>query len=143
KRMIAYDVTAAPLARLRADGIETAASVAEVAQQSDIVFLSLPGGPQVEHVVAGVDGLLAHGRARQVIVDLSTTPVALTRSLAERVTGQGMEFADAPVARTRQAAQEGTLSIMVGAPKELFDRIRPLLVHAASEITHCGEVGCG
>jgi 3-hydroxyisobutyrate dehydrogenase-like beta-hydroxyacid dehydrogenase len=54
-----------------------------------------------------------------------------------------MQFADAPVARTRQAAQEGTLSITVGASDGLFARIAPLLGYMGSDITHCGEVGCG
>ena len=55
----------------------------------------------------------------------------------------GIAFADAPVARTRQAANDGTLSIMVGASAELFARIEPLLRYMGSDVTHCGEVGCG
>jgi hypothetical protein len=56
---------------------------------------------------------------------------------------RGIAYADAPVARTRQAAQDGTLSIMVGAAPEVFAAIQPLLAHAASDVTHCGPVGCG
>ncbi|TNE39830.1 MAG: NAD(P)-dependent oxidoreductase, partial [Alphaproteobacteria bacterium] len=55
----------------------------------------------------------------------------------------GIEFADAPVARTRQAAIDGTLSIMVGCEEDLFARIRPYLAAAAEEITHCGGIGTG
>jgi 3-hydroxyisobutyrate dehydrogenase-like beta-hydroxyacid dehydrogenase len=139
----AYDTNAAPLQRLRGDGVVAAQSVAEVAAKADTIFLSLPGGPEVEGVVAGADGLLARARPGQTIVDLSTTPVALTRHLAETASTHGVAYADAPVARTREAAQQGTLSIMVGASPEMFAQIRPLLEHAASEVTHCGEVGCG
>ena len=53
------------------------------------------------------------------------------------------QFIDAPVARTRQAAIDGTLCIMVGASAEQFARIAPLLAYMASDVTHCGEVGCG
>jgi 3-hydroxyisobutyrate dehydrogenase-like beta-hydroxyacid dehydrogenase len=65
--------------------------------------------------------------------------VALARELAARFA----HYADAPVARTRQAAVEGTLSIMVGAAPELFARIEPLLRCMGSEVTHCGAPGAG
>jgi 3-hydroxyisobutyrate dehydrogenase-like beta-hydroxyacid dehydrogenase len=55
----------------------------------------------------------------------------------------GMLFADAPVARTRQAAIDGTLSIMVGASEELFAKVAPLLSYMGSDVTRCGDVGCG
>ena len=54
-----------------------------------------------------------------------------------------MRYADAPVARTRQAAEDGTLSVMVGADAATFAAIRPHLACFASEITHCGAVGAG
>jgi len=130
------------VARLVADGAKAAESVAEIAA-ADIVFLSLPGGPEVEATVLGPDGLLAHGRAGQTVVDLSTCPVALTRTIAERLAEAGIDFADAPVARTRQAAIDGTLSIMVGGSDAVFARIEPHLAAAASDITHCGGIGTG
>ena len=55
----------------------------------------------------------------------------------------GIDYADAPVARTRAAAEAGTLSIMVGARQAVFDRIEPYLRCCAEEVTHCGEVGAG
>ena len=54
-----------------------------------------------------------------------------------------MGFADAPVARTREAAQRGELSIMVGADEALFARVDALLHYIGSDVTHCGSVGCG
>ena len=101
--MTVFDLNPEPVSRLAADGAGVADSVAEIAA-ADIVFLSLPGGPEVEATVLGADGLLAHGRAGQTIVDLSTCPVGLTRSIAENLADAGLDFADAPVARTRQAA---------------------------------------
>ena len=61
----------------------------------------------------------------------------------ERLSSKGIAFADAPVARTREAAQRGELSIMVGADETLYARIEPLLRYMGSDITHCGGVGCG
>lgn len=142
-RVIAYDLSPAPLERLADAGVERADSLAGLIRAADIVMLSLPGGPEVEAIVTGPGGVQAEGRAGQTLVDLSTTPVELTRRLAGQLAGKAIRFADAPVARTRQAAIEGTLSIMVGAEPELFAGIQPLLEPAASEITHCGPVGCG
>jgi hypothetical protein len=141
--VVGFDVTAAPLERLGAFGVRAAASVAALAQASDIVFLSLPSEAEVEPVCAGPSGLLASARPGQTIVDLGTSPVGLTRALAASFAAKGGRYADAPVARTRQAAEDGTLSTMVGADEATFAAIRPLLACFATDITHCGAVGAG
>jgi len=97
----------------------------------------------VEKVIRGPEGLLAHGRAGQVIVDMSTAPVDLDRALAAELAAAGIDFADAPVARTRQAAHDGTLSITFGAAPHLYDRLMPILSCMGSDVLHCGPVGCG
>ena len=141
--MRVFDLKPPPVERLIRAGATRATSIAELAANVDILFLSLPGGPQLEAVMLGEDGVLAHGRAGLTVVDMTTAPVSLTRELAEKLSARGIRFADAPVARTRQAAENGTLSIMVGGSVEVFEAIRPLLAHAATDITHCGGVGCG
>jgi 3-hydroxyisobutyrate dehydrogenase len=142
-KMHVFDLGAAPVERLVALGAHQAHAVGDLVGAVDILFLSLPGGAQVESVILGEDGVLAHGRAGLTVVDMSTAPVGLTREIAEKLADKGIDFADAPVARTRQAAEDGTLSVMVGGSSDVFARIRPLLTHAASDITHCGPVGCG
>jgi 3-hydroxyisobutyrate dehydrogenase-like beta-hydroxyacid dehydrogenase len=134
--MIAFDAVEGTQAR-------RAATLTELAAQADMVFLSLPGGPQVEQVCLGPGGLTAGKRKPSVIVDLSTTTVAAARGFAERLAALDVAFADAPVARTREAAQRGELSIMVGADEALFARIEPLLRYIGSDVTRCGAVGCG
>ncbi len=141
--VIAFDMVEQAFEILKDTKAERAASVAEVAEKADIVFLSLPGGPQVEQVCLGENGLASGSRRPALIVDLSTTAVSDARSVAERLSALGVGFADAPVARTREAAQRGELSIMVGAPQAIFAQIDPLLAYIASDVTHCGEVGCG
>jgi len=141
--VIAFDARPEPLARLAADGVRAAASVAEVAAAADTILLSLPGEPEVRSVCLGRGGLLAHMRRGQTLVDCSTAPVTLAQSLARDCAAKGIDFADSPVARTRQAAIEGTLSLMVGASAEVFARIEPLLRCMASEVTHCGAPGAG
>ena len=66
-----------------------------------------------------------------------------TRALAVEFAARGAMFIDAPVARTRAAAEAGTLAVMVGSDADVFERVRPLIATFASDITHCGPVGCG
>jgi 3-hydroxyisobutyrate dehydrogenase-like beta-hydroxyacid dehydrogenase len=144
--VVAFDARPAPLAALAPDGVERAASIADVVGRAEIVFVCLPGEPEVRGVCMGRDGaegLAAHVRRGQTVVDMSTCPVALAQELGRLFAGRAVDFADAPIARTAQAAREGTLSIMVGGEPAVFDRLRPLLACMGSEVTHCGPVGAG
>ena len=136
----AYDMNAEALRELGEAGAKVAGSVAEVAQNASIVFLSLPGGKQVAAVA---EEIIANASPGTIVIDLSTTSVAEARAIAANLADKGFRFADAPVARTRQAAWDGTLSIMVGASEALFAQIEPLLRYMATDVTLCGEVGCG
>ena len=142
KRVVAFDLSPEPLARLRSEGAEVAASVADVIRQSDLVFLCLPSAKHVRAVFEG-DGILKNIRAGQVVVDLGTSSVSQTRDFARQLQAKGASWADAPIARTRQAAQDGTLSVMVGATAELYAAIEPLIRCFATDVTHCGDVGAG
>ena len=141
--VIAFDMNPAAFAALEGTNARSAKTLADVADQADIVFLSLPGGPQVQQVCLGEQGLASVALPPSVIVDLSTTTVAAARALAERLDSLGVAFADAPVARTREAAQRGELSIMVGADAALYAKIEPFLRYMGSDVTHCGGSGCG
>lgn len=143
RRVLAYDLAPEPLQRLQASGVEAAPDTATLAARATTIFLALPRGTQVELVCQGDGGLLARARAGQTIVDLGTSPVGLTRELAASFAAKGVRYADAPIARTRQAAEAGTLSVMVGADDATFTAIRPLLACFAAEITHCGGIGAG
>lgn len=141
--VVAFDERAQPLAALAHDGVTAAGSAGDVAARADVVFLCLPGEPQVRAVALGPDGLVARARAGQTVVDMSTAPVALARDLGRAFAARGAGFADAPVARTAQAARDGTLSIMVGGDPAVFVRLRPYLACMGTEVTHCGPVGAG
>ena len=139
----AFDLSQEPLARLRHEGATAAATVAQVMQSADVVFYCLPSGKHVRSLFEGDGGMLAHARPGQIIVDLGTSPVSLTRELATSLAAKGARFADAPIARTRQAAIDGTLSVMVGAEPPLFAAIEPLIRHFATDVTNCGGIGAG
>src|SRR5215212_8426390 len=142
KRVLAFDLSPEPLTRLRDEGAEVAATVADVLTQSDLVFLCLPSAKHVRAVFEG-DGILKNTRAGHVVVDLGTSSVSQTRDFAKQLQAKGASWADAPIARTRQAAQDGTLSVMVGATPELYAAIEPLIRCFATDVTHCGDVGAG
>ena len=143
EKVLAYDVDPAPLERLKEDGVETAASVRAIAERCNFIFLSLPGVQEVKTVCVGPGSLMLYMIAGSYIIDLSTVTVALTRDLQSRFSARGVYFVDAPVARTREAAAKGTLSIMVGGTEQVFKRVRPMLAHIGTDITHCGAPGAG
>jgi 3-hydroxyisobutyrate dehydrogenase len=142
RAVLAFDLAAEPLARLRGEGAGVAGSVADVLKQSDLVFLCLPSAKHVRAVFEG-DGILKNVKPEQVIVDLGTSSVSQTREFAKQLAAKGASWADAPIARTRQAAQDGTLSVMVGTSPALYAAIEPLIRCFATDVTHCGDVGAG
>ncbi len=142
-RVIGYDARPEPLSRLAADGVMAATSLADATAQSDLVLMCLPGGAEVEAVTRGPGGLIELVRKGQTVVDMSTAPPRLMRELADAFAAKGVAFADAPVARTRRAAVDGTLCIMVGGSAEVYEQLKPILATMGNEIPHCGGVGAG
>lgn len=141
--VVAHDLDPRPLERLAAQGVRNGGSVRGVVEGAQVVFLSLPSGEAMDELARAADGLLAAIRAGQIVVDLGTSPVHTTRRLAQEFAAHGASFIDAPVARTRAAAEAGTLAVMVGAEPEAFERVKPLLAAFATDISLCGTVGCG
>ena len=141
--VLGFDLDPAPLERLKDDGVIAASSVREVAERCDVVFLSLPGVTEVKNVCVGPGSLLLHLRSGSYVVDLSTTTVALAMDMHSRFAARGIHFADAPVARTREAAEKGTLSVMFGGTEQMFQRLKPAMAHFGTDITHCGAPGAG
>ena len=141
-RVIAFDLSSEPLSRLKADGADIATSIADVIGCSEILFLCLPSAKHVRAVFEG-DGILKNVRHGQIVIDLGTSSVSQTRDFAAQLQAKGASWADAPIARTRQAAQDGTLSVMVGATPELYAAIEPLIRCFATDVTHCGGAGAG
>ena len=116
------DLKRDPVERLAAKGLKACGSVPEVARAADAIFLSLHSPKAVEDVCNAIAE--AKGRTH-IIVDMSTTPVKLTRVLHEHLAAQGITFVDAPVAGMRARAHAGTLSSMVGATLEVFAAVQP------------------
>jgi len=143
KPVIAYDVDATKAAPLGPHGVTVAATAAEVAQQADIIFMCVPGEPQVREVVFGSGKLIDAIRPGTTLVDMTTATVEVNREVAAELAKKGAHFADAPVARGVPAAENGTLAITVGASNEVFSDITPYLNCMGEQISHCGDVGTG
>ena len=139
KTVLAYDLNPAPLGRLAEHGV-AAALPHELAARCQVILFSLPDGKAMQAVVAELEPHLKPG---QCIVDTSTSSVAATREIGARLEAKGVLFADAPVARTREAASKGELSIMVGASDSTFAYVRAILETMGSDVSHCGPIGCG
>lgn len=126
-------------------GAKQAPSPRAVAMVSDIVITALPNSPQVEEVVAGEQGILSGARKGLIIIDMSTIAPAVTRKLNALAAAQGVHFLDAPVSGGSQGAINGTLTIMVGGDKEIFEQARPVLeaMGKKENILHVGPSGAG
>src|SRR5579864_9347131 len=126
-------------------GAKLAPSSRAVAMVSDIVITMLPDSPQVEEIVTGHQGILEGARKGLIIVDMSTIAPAVSRKLAQTASTRGVHFLDAPVSGGSQGAVNGTLTIMVGGEREIFEQALPALqaMGKKENIFHVGPNGAG
>lgn len=141
--LIVFDIAQDRTPALRERGASVAGSVAEIAENSEIVITMVPDSPQVEEVILGADGILAAGRDGQLIMDMSTVDPETTDRVAATLAGQGRAFVDAPVGRLVTNAEAGTSLFMVGAEPGDLARVKPLLEAMGDTILHCGGPGAG
>lgn len=128
---------------LLAAGAKQVASPAELARQSDIVFLCVTGSPQVEAALGGPQGLLEGAARGLLVVDCSTSEPDSTAHLRDRCAAAGVGLIDAPLARTPVEAEQGRLNVMVGATPEAFATLLPVLKCFAENVFHVGGPGAG
>jgi len=142
-QLTVFDLNETPMDILAQLGAAKTASVAEVVENADIVITMLPGSPEVEAVALGPGGILAHGQAGMLIMDMSTVDPASTDKLAAAAGDAGLSLVDAPVGRLASHADDGESLFMVGAADADYDRVRPLLEAMGTTIHHCGAPGTG
>jgi 3-hydroxyisobutyrate dehydrogenase-like beta-hydroxyacid dehydrogenase len=124
-------------------GAKEAKSAADVARNSDIVFLCVTGSPEVEALVRGPQGLKAGARKGLIIVDASTADPNSTLALAAELKAMGVAFADSPLGGTPAQAEEGKLSAIVGCDADVWPRIEPMIGLWAAKAVRVGPVGDG
>lgn len=128
---------------LVAEGAQAAESPAEVAGQVDAVFTNLPDSPDVEEVALGPRGILEGAAEGLIFVDNSTIKPETARSIADRMSSEGVRCLDAPVSGGDVGAREGTLTIMVGGDEAALQRVMPVLQVMGKSITRIGGPGTG
>ena len=122
-------------------------SAADVASHADVIITMVPDTPDVEAVLFGdggvAQGLKASGGARKVIVDMSSISPIATKKFAEKINALGCDYLDAPVSGGEVGAKNATLSIMVGGPEAVFERVKPVFELMGKNITLVGGNGDG
>ena len=129
--------------RAEACGAQAARSLAEVAEQSDIVLMSLPDSHVVEAVVEGKEGLLRYAKAGQIYVDLSTASVNSTQRISQRFADLGASYIDAGISGGAAAAEKGTLTLMVGGNATAVDSLKEVFAPFSTKVAYMGASGAG
>jgi len=129
--------------RAEACGAQAARSLAEVAEQSDIVLMSLPDSHVVEAVVEGKEGLLRYAKAGQIYVDLSTASVNSTQRISQRFADLGASYIDAGISGGAAAAEKGTLTLMVGGNATVVDSLKEVFAPFSTKVAYMGASGAG
>jgi 3-hydroxyisobutyrate dehydrogenase-like beta-hydroxyacid dehydrogenase len=134
-----YDIRADAMTPLAEKGAKLADSVADVAE-ADIIHVTVLDDAQVREVVGA---LASSAKPGTVIAIHSTIRETTAAELARELKPHGIHIVDAPVSGGATAAAEGKLATMVGADREVYEKIKPAFKHWAAMVVHAGEPGAG
>ena len=141
--LVVHDIKSASATRHLEAGATWADTPREVAEQSEIVFTSLPGPTEVEAVALGEAGIMEGMSAGKVYFDLSTSTPGMIRKIHAEAAARGIEVLDAPVSGGPRGAASRNLAIWVGGDKDVFDRCKPVLDTIGDKAYYVGPIGSG
>lgn len=141
--LIAYDINEQPLSEIVDYGAERGTSPKDIAKKSDIIITMLPNSPDVKKVVLGENGVIEGVREGQILIDMSSIAPLVSQEVAEELERKGVEMLDAPVSGGQEKAEAGTLAIMVGGRKEVFEECKEILDVMGGGVTLVGSIGAG
>jgi 3-hydroxyisobutyrate dehydrogenase len=141
--VVAHNRSRGPVDRLAALGAMPAATPAEVAHSVEILVSCVLTPEQVEDIYLGPEGALKGARAGQVFIDTSTIYPMTSRKIGEALRAREVAFIDAPISGGPEGAENGTLSVMVGADAAALEKARPVLEVFGKNIFHMGPIGAG
>jgi len=133
----------APVDDLVANGAREAATAAEAARQSDVLFLCLPSSVEVEATIYGEHGVLAGASKGLIVVDSTTADPRSTQKIGADLAARGIRMADAPLGRTPKEAEAGKLSTFIGGDADTVRAVRPIIESYAEVIVEAGALGAG
>ncbi|GHU08867.1 2-hydroxy-3-oxopropionate reductase [Spirochaetia bacterium] len=140
--LIVYDKFA-PLDDVVALGAAKGTSNRDVASKSDIIITMLPNSPHVKEAVLGEGGVIEGVKQGAIVVDMSSIAPAASQEVGAALKAKGIAFLDAPVSGGEPKAIDGTLAIMVGGDKAVFEKVKPILDKMGSSVVLVGDVGAG
>ena len=138
--LVVFDLNQDAVAEVVAAGATAAESSKAVAEQCSLIITMLPNSPHVEAVDCGKDGVLEGAKPGTDIIDMSSIAPLASKAIAEKCAAAGVNMMDAPVSGGEPKAIDGTLSIMCGGPKALFDKYEDILLVMGASAVHCGDV---
>ncbi len=141
--VIVYDVIQENVDAAVNEGAASANSSKNVAQQCNLIITMLPNSPHVKSVVLGENGVLEGAKEGTVLVDMSSIAPLASQELCKACAEKGVRMIDAPVSGGEPKAVDGTLSIMAGGDKEVFDQVYDILMAMGASAVHCGDIGAG
>lgn len=141
--LIVSDLNKEAVAEITSLGAESGASSAEVASKCEVIITMLPNSPHVKAVVLGEGGIIEGAKPGTAIIDMSSIAPLASREISKVLEEKGIDILDAPVSGGEPKAIDGTLSVMVGGKKEVFDKNYDLLKAMAGSVVYVGEVGAG
>lgn len=142
--LVVFDVVTENVDNLAAAGASVAASSKAVAQECPIVITMLPNSPHVKTVVLGENGVLEGAKEGTVLIDMSSIAPLASQEIAKACAAKGVKMIDAPVSGGEPKAVDGSLSIMVGGDKAVFEGVKEnILLKMGSSAVYCGEIGAG
>lgn len=112
----------------------------ELARNSDVIISMVP---KSEHSRSVYMGILGELDSTKTCIDMSTIDPSVSVEIAEMVKKTGAGFIDAPVVKSKPAAEAGKLGIYVGGDKETYEAMRPILLYMGENVKHMGENGKG
>ncbi len=141
--VVVFDVVKENLDISVKDGARAAASSKAIAQECDTIITMLPNSPHVKTVVMGADGVLEGAKAGTTLIDMSSIAPLASKEIEKACAAKGVKMIDAPVSGGEPKAIDGSLSIMVGGDKAVFEKVKPILLQMGASAVYCGEIGAG
>jgi len=141
--LVVCDIVKTAVDEVVAAGARVAATPKEVAKQVDIIITMLPNSPQVKQVVLGENGVIEGAKSGSIVIDMSSIAPLVSREVAGKLAEKGVAMLDAPVSGGEPKAIDGTLSVMVGGKKDVFDKCFPIMKSMAGSVVLTGDIGAG
>ncbi|MGO9379392.1 MAG: 2-hydroxy-3-oxopropionate reductase [Dissulfurispiraceae bacterium] len=142
-QVVVFNRSSGAIDELVAAGANAAANPKAVAEQADVIITMLPNSPQVKEVILGKSGVIEGVRKGAVVIDMSSIAPLVSREIAAKLNEKGIEMLDAPVSGGEPKAIDGTLSVMVGGKKEVFDKYYAVMKSMAASVVLTGDIGAG